>query len=305
MSILFEGIDVSFDAMTRGNGNGLRDVVDVTSSYPSERRWDRLMRMLSGAAGILSNLIGTSTCSATSTSSVAIGTGSNRLFDVGTGKAFMPTQVLQIVKTSDPSNYSILASVVSYSGSTLTVSPISVVGSGTHTDWSIFPKQGDVNGISSSTANGLIKWLNTTGKSLAAVTGWVFDGSDNLSGAGKELSAVLTTTVRPKVQNVTASATLNIDWSLGSVVILTHGVNITTLTFSNIPSGAPELVIIRKKDNSATARTIAWPAAAVYPGNAPPALTQNANAVDRISLQTADSGTSILVAPAGMDFRNT
>ena len=299
--ILIEGVDVSFDAMTTGAGH--KKVVPVLGNYPSERLWDRVMRFISGTAAMLTNIITTSTCSANSTSSVAIGTGSNRTFDVGTGKAFMPTQILNTVKTSDPSNFKMLVSVVSYSGSTLIVSPISAIGSGTHTDWSIFPQQGDVSGIASSTSSGLIKWLNTSGKALAAVAGWSFDGSDNLQGSGKEIKDVLQVNVRDKKQDVTAAGTLAIDWSLGSVINLTHGVNITALSFTNIPStGCSFLEIYRKKDASVTTRTSAWPAAVKWDGSAPPALTQTTGAVDRIILRTFDGGTTIYGSSGGSNF---
>jgi alpha-tubulin suppressor-like RCC1 family protein len=58
---------------------------------------------------------------------------------------------------------------------------------------------------------------------------------------------------------VVAATTTNIDLSLGTFVRLTHGADITTLNFTNVPSGRAILVkLLRQKDNSHTIRTIAW-----------------------------------------------
>jgi alpha-tubulin suppressor-like RCC1 family protein len=60
-------------------------------------------------------------------------------------------------------------------------------------------------------------------------------------------------------QTVAAATTTTIDLSLGTFVKLTHGANITTLNFTNVPSGRAVLVkLLRQKDNTHTARTIAW-----------------------------------------------
>lgn len=95
-------------------------------------------------------------------------------------------------------------------------------------------------------------------------------------------------------QDVTAIASTVIDCSLGPVVNLTHGVNITTLAFSNVPAAddAFVLTIARTKDNSGTARSITWPSSVLFGGGTDPTLTQTALARDDITLLTYDGGTT-------------
>lgn len=92
-----------------------------------------------------------------------------------------------------------------------------------------------------------------------------------------------------------ASGALAIDLALGHYVVLNQSANITDVTFSNVPAGQAVTVSIeRVKDNSGTARTIAWPAAVLFPGGVDPTLTQTANGRDLITLVTRDGGTSFV-----------
>ena len=74
---------------------------------------------------------------ATSTSSVAIGTGAKTL-TVETGKGFVPGQMLMVARTSSPSNY-MTGQVTSYDAGTgaLVLNVVIFAGSGTYTGWSI------------------------------------------------------------------------------------------------------------------------------------------------------------------------
>lgn len=75
--------------------------------------------------------------SATSTTSLTIGTGSKTL-TIQTGKSFVVGMFVLIAKTSDPANY-MSGQITSYNSSTgeLTVVISSSEGSGTHSDWTI------------------------------------------------------------------------------------------------------------------------------------------------------------------------
>lgn len=72
----------------------------------------------------------------TSTSSVAIGTGS-KAFTTQSDKFFDPGTFLLIVSDSGEGNY-MTGQVTAYSGTSLTVDIAHVGGSGTHADWNIF-----------------------------------------------------------------------------------------------------------------------------------------------------------------------
>ncbi len=304
MSLFWEGTDVSSEAMQGSNGRGIADVIAASGAYPTERRWDRVMRMMSNIAQMLINLISTNALSATSVTSNTVGTGSNRTFTTQTGKGFLPGMRLVICRTSDPTGQRMIGTVVSYSTDQLVFSPTQATGAGTWTDWSIYPQQGTVDGPASSTSGGLMKFGDTTGKLIATVASWVFDGSDNISAAGKELQNVVLLRAREKVQQVTATATTTIDYNLGSVVELTHGVDITTFSVSNWPSsGFAFIHLIRKKDATGTPRSITWPAAVKWSdGNVAPTLTQVASAYDEFTLSTINGGTTIQGSVRGLNF---
>lgn len=112
--------------------------------------------------------------------------------------------------------------------------------------------------------------------------------------AGGEVSDAVLVNVREKTQAVTATATTTIDYSLGAVVLLAQAVDITSLVFTNFGASGETatMTIVRTKDNSATARTIAW-GSVLFPGGTAPTLTQTANAVDVITL-VSTNGTQIL-----------
>jgi len=72
----------------------------------------------------------------TSASSVAIGTGA-KTFTVTAGKSFQPGMFLVIADTAAPSTNSMYGQITSYSGATLVMNILSVLGSGTKTAWTI------------------------------------------------------------------------------------------------------------------------------------------------------------------------
>jgi len=117
-------------------------------------------------------------------------------------------------------------------------------------------------------------------------------GISNINLLDKILQRVELKDYSETLQGVTASASTTIDLENGNAVDLTHGTNISTLTFSNSSATgrACSFKLIRKKDNSATPRTISWPASVKWPAATAPTLTQAANAVDILSFMTTDEG---------------
>jgi hypothetical protein len=102
-----------------------------------------------------------------------------------------------------------------------------------------------------------------------------------------------------------ASGTTILDLSSANIFDMTQAVNITTLTFANAPASgsAYSFTLIRRKDATATARTIAWPASVKWPGAVAPILTQTTGAVDVFSFLTVDGGTTWLGFISGLDIR--
>jgi hypothetical protein len=72
----------------------------------------------------------------TSASSITVGTGA-KTFTVTAGKSFQPGMYLVIADTAAPSTNSMYGQITSYSGTTLVMNIISVLGSGTKTAWTI------------------------------------------------------------------------------------------------------------------------------------------------------------------------
>jgi len=102
-----------------------------------------------------------------------------------------------------------------------------------------------------------------------------------------------------------ASATTILDLSSANVFDMTQAVNITTFTFANAPASgfAYSFTLIRRKDATGTARTIAWPASVKWPSGVAPILTQTSGAVDVFSFLTVDGGTTWLGYISGLDHR--
>ena len=72
----------------------------------------------------------------TSASSVLIGTGA-KTFAVAAGKSFQPGMWLVIASTAAPSTNAMYGTITSYSGTTLVMNIVSLIGSGTLATWTI------------------------------------------------------------------------------------------------------------------------------------------------------------------------
>jgi hypothetical protein len=102
-----------------------------------------------------------------------------------------------------------------------------------------------------------------------------------------------------------ASGTTILDLSSANIFDMSQAVNITTFTFANAPASgyAYSFTLIRRKDATATARTIAWPASVKWPSAVAPILTQTTGAIDVFSFLTTDGGTTWLGYISGLDHR--
>lgn len=139
------------------------------------------------------------------------------------------------------------------------------------------------------------------GDVLKIVTGAPFWGAASpiTNYAGAQLEQPVLLNQREKSQAVTATATLALNYALGAVVELAQDTNITTLTFGNFGAANKwaRMLIIRTKDNTATARTIAW-GSVKWAGGTAPTLTATANAIDVIELWS--NGSTVLGFSRGL-----
>lgn len=136
---------------------------------------------------------------------------------------------------------------------------------------------------------------------IVAITGasasYDFDNLINISAGG--LNMADTELIRPELldfslarQTVSGIATTEIDYELGSYVILNLTANIAALTFINPPSnqrvGSMRIRIVQ----DSTPRTIAWPASVKWPGGGGvPLLSTGSGAIDFVDLWTDNAGT--------------
>ena len=117
----------------------------------------------------------------------------------------------------------------------------------------------------------------------------------NLSAGGSgTFSDWVMSNTRELRQNVTATATTNLDYKLGGVVVINRAVDVTLLTFSNLPSAGQTAIFTLRlvKDATGTSRAWTWPAPVKWPGGVAPTLTQTTGGRDVISLLTEDGGVS-------------
>lgn len=137
----------------------------------------------------------------TSTTSNSIDLSGNKTFTVSTGKSFYPGMYLVIADTAAPTTNSMIGQVLSYSGTTLVLTPLYIRGSGTKTAWVI------TQGPSTPTLNG-------GGSLFRATTG---NGYGSSSTKIRRLTTVVTNTATNDF-TYADSSTLG-----GSITILQSG----------------------------------------------------------------------------------
>jgi hypothetical protein len=132
-----------------------------------------------GTSNIVFSALASNTAqAATSTTSLTIGNGAKTL-TIQAGKSFAANQYVIIYETSAPSANVMLATVTSYSSTTLVVNVVATSGSGTHADWSIVLNNsqagagiappvgsGNVTGPGSATVGHVATFADGTGKVL-------------------------------------------------------------------------------------------------------------------------------------------
>jgi len=97
-----------------------------------------------------------------------------------------------------------------------------------------------------------------------------------------------------------ASGVLTLNCALGNVFHVSLNAAITSLTFSNIPTGAYSLTLAFTADG--TARTISWPASVKWSGGTAPTLTSTLNKVDIFVLNVWDgTGTTWYAMTGGQN----
>ncbi len=92
-----------------------------------------------------------------------------------------------------------------------------------------------------------------------------------------------------------SAGTLTLDVENGNSFETTLTENVTTVDIQNlgITGAMGEMVVKFTQDGAGGAFTVAWPAAVLWPGGTPPVISTGNDAVDIVTLQTWDGGTTI------------
>lgn len=98
-----------------------------------------------------------------------------------------------------------------------------------------------------------------------------------------------------------SAGTLTINCAAGNVFSVNLNANVTTLTFTNVPTSGTAFALTLSFKADGTARTITWGASVLWPGGTAPTLTSTNNKVDTFVLYTFDAGTTWYAFTAGQN----
>ena len=89
-----------------------------------------------------------------------------------------------------------------------------------------------------------------------------------------------------------SSGVVNIDCALGDYFTLALNANVTSITFSNLPSSGHGASLMVRITQDSTPRTVAWPSSFKWAGGAAGAVSTGSGAIDLLAITTLDAGTT-------------
>lgn len=257
---------------TRFVGVALKNVVSIA---------EFVVQKAAEAAASAASALGGVGSIATSSTTLTIGAADHAM-DVGVGKTFAAGQKVGVARSSAPATTSMYGTVLTYSGSTLTVRVAAgdFIGSGTFGDWTISPTLYGPPASRTVTAAGLA----TGGGNLGAnITITVTAADENDVRAGSSTARAITPDANAKAANfktVTYGATVT--WNTntqGPNGYLTMGGNPNIAAPTNLKDGWPYILAIDQ--GAAGNRTVAsWDAIFEWGQLGAPVLSTAPNKVD-------------------------
>lgn len=130
-----------------------------------------------------------------------------------------------------------------------------------------------------------------------APSGTVVGTTDTQTLSAKTITGLRETRTAPTI----SSGTLTLDCSAGNVFNVALNANITTLSFTNVPSSGTAFALTLLLTADGTARTVTWGASVKWPGGTAPTLTSTNGKVDAFVLFTHDGGTNWLAFTGGQN----
>lgn len=112
------------------------------------------------------------------------------------------------------------------------------------------------------------------------------------TGTGTLTNKTITGIKETKTAPAISSGTLTLDCSAGNVFAVSLNANITTLSFTNVPSTGTAYGLTLALTADGTARTVTWGSAVKWPSGTAPTLTSTNAKVDTFVLYTHDGGTT-------------
>jgi hypothetical protein len=150
-------------------------------------------------------------------------------------------------------------------------------------------------GSGATTLTGVLKGNGTSAFTAATA------GTDFVIPGGSAGAITATGFKETRTTPSISSGTLTLDCSAGNVFAVSLNANITTLTFTNVPSSGTAFGLTLALTADGTARTITWGSAVKWPAGTAPTLTSTNNKVDVFVLTTWDGGTNWYAVVGGQN----
>jgi hypothetical protein len=136
-----------------------------------------------------------------------------------------------------------------------------------------------------------------TAATMTGPSGTIVGTTDSQTLTNKTITGVKETETAPSI----SAGTLTLDCSTGNIFAVSLNADITTLTFSNVPTSGTAYALTLSLTADGTARTITWGAAVKWPSGTSPTLTSTSGKVDTFVLTTWDAGTTWYAFTAGQN----
>lgn len=269
-----------------------------------------------GAGGFSNATSGTDYAPATSGTSILYGNGSGGFSNatVGSGLSFSAGTLSNTGVTAYPgagipnSTGSAWGTSYGVSGTgdvALTTSPTFVTPvlgtptSGTLTNCTGLPISSGVSGLGANVATFL---ATPSSANLASAVSDETGSGALVFGTSPTLTTPTNTGLRETQTTPTiSSGTLTLNCSVGNVFAVALNANITTLSFTNVPTSGTAYALTLSFTADGTARTVTWGASVKWPGGTAPTLTSTNAKVDTFVLTTWDGGTTWYAFVAGQN----